>query len=111
VRGPEDRSWRKSFDTFAVFGPWLVTADEIPDPGNLDLSLTVNGALRQSANTSALIFDVPRLVEYASSTYTLYPGDVIMTGTPEGVGPVAAGDIVECFIERVGSMRVAIRGA
>ena len=76
VRGPEDRSWRKSFDTFAVIGPWLVTADEIPDPGDLDLSLTVNGSLRQSANTSALIFDVPRLVEYASSTYTLYPGDV-----------------------------------
>jgi 2-keto-4-pentenoate hydratase/2-oxohepta-3-ene-1,7-dioic acid hydratase in catechol pathway len=111
VRGPEDRSWRKSFDTFAVIGPWLVTADEIPDPGNLDLSLTVNGALRQSANTSALIFDVPRLVEYASSTYTLYPGDVIMTGTPEGVGPVVAGDIVECFIERIGNMRVPIHAA
>lgn len=111
VRGPEDRSWRKSFETFAVIGPWLVTADDIPDPGNLDLRLAVNGALRQSANTRALIFDVPRLVEYASSTYTLYPGDVIMTGTPEGVGPVAAGDVVECFIERIGSMRVPIRSA
>jgi 2,4-didehydro-3-deoxy-L-rhamnonate hydrolase len=108
VRGSEDRSWRKSFETFAVIGPWLVTADEIPDPGDLDLSLTVNGALRQSANTAALIFDVPRLVEYASATYTLYPGDVIMTGTPEGVGPVAAGDILECFIERIGTMRVPI---
>jgi 2-keto-4-pentenoate hydratase/2-oxohepta-3-ene-1,7-dioic acid hydratase in catechol pathway len=111
VRGPEDRSWRKSFDTFAVIGPWLVTADEIPDPGDLDLSLTVNGELRQSANTSALIFDVPRLVEYASSTYTLYPGDVIMTGTPEGVGPVVAGDVLECFIERIGTMRVPIHAA
>jgi 2,4-didehydro-3-deoxy-L-rhamnonate hydrolase len=111
VRGPEDRSWRKSFDTFAVIGPWLVTADEIPDPGDLDLSLTVNGELRQSANTSALIFDVPRLVEYASSTYTLYPGDVIMTGTPEGVGPVVAGDVLECFIERIGKMRVPIHAA
>jgi 2-keto-4-pentenoate hydratase/2-oxohepta-3-ene-1,7-dioic acid hydratase in catechol pathway len=111
VRGPEDRSWRKSFDTFAVIGPWLVTADEIPDPGNLDLRLTVNGSLRQSANTSALIFDVPRLVEYASSTYTLYPGDVIMTGTPEGVGPVAGGDVLECFIERIGTMRVPIYAA
>jgi 2-keto-4-pentenoate hydratase/2-oxohepta-3-ene-1,7-dioic acid hydratase in catechol pathway len=111
VRGPEDRSWRKSFDTFAVIGPWLVTADEIPDPGHLDLRLTVNGTPRQSANTSALIFDVPRLVEYASSTYTLYPGDVIMTGTPEGVGPVAAGDILECFIESIGTMRVAIHSA
>jgi 2-keto-4-pentenoate hydratase/2-oxohepta-3-ene-1,7-dioic acid hydratase in catechol pathway len=111
VRGPEDRSWRKSFDTFAVIGPWLVTADEIPDPGHLDLRLTVNGTPRQSANTSALNFDVPRLVEYASSTYTLYPGDVIMTGTPEGVGPVAAGDILECFIESIGTMRVAIHSA
>jgi 2-keto-4-pentenoate hydratase/2-oxohepta-3-ene-1,7-dioic acid hydratase in catechol pathway len=111
VRGPEDRSWRKSFDTFAVIGPWLVTADEIPDPGDLDLSLTVNGSLRQSANTSALIFDVPRLVEYASSTYTLYPGDVIMTGTPEGVGPVVAGDVLECFVERIGTMRVPIHAA
>jgi len=111
VRGPEDRSWRKSFDTFAVIGPWLVTADKIPDPGHLDLRLTVNGTPRQSANTSALIFDVPRLVEYASSTYTLYPGDVIMTGTPEGVGPVAAGDILECFIESIGTMRVAIHSA
>ena len=86
VRGPEDRSWRKSFETFAVIGPWLVTADEIPDPGKLDMRLTVNGEVRQSANTGALIFDVPRLVEYASATYRLYPGDVIMTGTPEGVG-------------------------
>jgi 2-keto-4-pentenoate hydratase/2-oxohepta-3-ene-1,7-dioic acid hydratase in catechol pathway len=111
VRGPEDRSWRKSFETFAVIGPWLVTADEIPDPGNLGLRLTVNGSLRQSANTSALIFDVPRLVEYASSTYTLYPGDVIMTGTPEGVGPVAPGDLLECYIEKIGTMRVPIRGA
>ena len=108
VRGPEDRSWRKSFETFAVIGPWLVTADEIPDPGALDLRLSVNGALRQSANTSALIFDVARLVAYASSTYTLYPGDVIMTGTPEGVSPIVAGDVVECSISRIGSMRVPI---
>jgi 2,4-didehydro-3-deoxy-L-rhamnonate hydrolase len=111
VRGPEDRSWRKSFETFAVIGPWLVTADEITDPGHLDLRLTVNGSVRQSANTSALIFDVPRLVEYASSTYTLYPGDVIMTGTPEGVGPVAGGDVLECFIEKIGIMRVPVHGA
>ena len=111
VRGREDRSWRKSFETFAVIGPWLVTADEIPDPGKLDMRLTVNGEVRQSANTGALIFDVPRLVEYASATYRLYPGDVIMTGTPEGVGPVAAGDVLECFIERIGTMRVPIHGA
>lgn len=111
VRGPEDRSWRKSFETFAVIGPWLVTADEIPDPGKLEMRLTVNGEARQSANTSALIFNVPRLVEYASSTYRLYPGDVIMTGTPEGVGPVADGDVLDCYIERIGTMRVPIHGA
>ena len=75
------------------------------------MRLTVNGAVRQSANTSALIFDVPRLVEYASATYRLYPGDVIMTGTPEGVGPVADGDVLECFIEGIGTMRVPVHAA
>ena len=108
IRGSEDRSWRKSFDTFAVLGPWVVTADEIPDPNNLDLRLTVNGKARQASNTRALIYDVFRLIEYASQAYALYPGDVIMTGTPEGVGPVEPGDVMECFVERIGSMQVAV---
>jgi 2,4-didehydro-3-deoxy-L-rhamnonate hydrolase len=108
IRGVEDRSWRKSYDTFTALGPWLVTADEIPDPGNLNFKLSVNGEVRQAANTSALIFDAPRLVEFASSAYTLYPGDIIMTGTPEGVGPVARGDVLECSIERIGIMRIQV---
>jgi 2-keto-4-pentenoate hydratase/2-oxohepta-3-ene-1,7-dioic acid hydratase in catechol pathway len=111
VRGTEDRSFRKSIDTYSVLGPYLVTADEIADPGNLDLTLTVNGEIRQRSNTRYLIFDIPRLIEYASSFYTLHPGDVIMTGTPEGVAPVQPGDTIRLEIERVGVMEVAVRGA
>ncbi|HXA93138.1 MAG TPA: fumarylacetoacetate hydrolase family protein [Steroidobacteraceae bacterium] len=111
VRGPEDRSLRKSLDGFSVLGPWLVTADEILDPNALSLRLEVNGELRQSASTCDLIFNVERLVEYASSYYTLYAGDVIFTGTPEGVGPVRPGDVMRCVIEQIGEMRVAVTGS
>lgn len=111
VRGSEDRSLRKSADSYCVLGPWLVTADEVGDPGVLDLNLWLNGELRQQSNTRELIFDVPRLIELASSFYTLYPGDIISTGTPEGVGAVAPGDQVRASIERIGSMQVAMRGA
>lgn len=111
IRGTEDRSWRKSFDSATVLGPWLVTADEVGDPGDLDLSLAVNGATRQASNTRHLIFDLPRLIEYASATYRLYPGDVILTGTPEGVGPVGPGDVMSAEVERVGRMTVAVRAA
>ena len=109
LRGPEDRSLRKSLDTFAVLGPWLTTRDEVPDPNDLRLSLDVNGESRQNASTRDLIFNVQRLVEYASSFYRLYPGDLIYTGTPEGVGPVVPGDIMTCRIDRLGSMQVAVR--
>jgi 2-keto-4-pentenoate hydratase/2-oxohepta-3-ene-1,7-dioic acid hydratase in catechol pathway len=109
IRGAEDRSWRKSFDSFAVLGPWVVTADEIPDPNALDVWLKVNGEVRQSSNTRSLIFDVDRLIEYASGAYTLYPGDVIMTGTPEGVGPVVPGDMMDCYVEGIGHMSVPVR--
>jgi 2-keto-4-pentenoate hydratase/2-oxohepta-3-ene-1,7-dioic acid hydratase in catechol pathway len=108
VRGPEDRSWRKSFDSFSVLGPWLVTAEEIADPGHLDFWIKVNGEVRQKSNTGALIFDLPKLVEYASAAYALHPGDIIMTGTPEGVGPVKPGDVMDCMIEGIGEMRVAV---
>jgi len=111
VRGTEARSFRKSIDTYTVIGPWFVTADEIAEPGNLSLELTVNGELRQRSNTSHLIFDVPRLIEYASSFYTLYPGDLIMTGTPEGVGPVRAGDTINATVAGIGSITVAVRNA
>jgi 2-keto-4-pentenoate hydratase/2-oxohepta-3-ene-1,7-dioic acid hydratase in catechol pathway len=108
IRGPEDRSWRKSFDTFSVLGPWLVTTDELRDPSRLDLAISVNGQKRQSSNTRALIFDIPKLISYASFAYRLYPGDIIMTGTPEGVGPVVPGDVMECYVEGVGRMSVNV---
>jgi 2,4-didehydro-3-deoxy-L-rhamnonate hydrolase len=108
VRGPEDRSMRKSIDTYSVLGPWLVTADEIPDPGALDLSLTVNGEPRQSSNTRNLIMGVAELIEWASSFYTLLPGDVIMTGTPDGVGPIATDDVLHARIDRIGEMTVRV---
>lgn len=108
VRGTEDRSWRKSYDTFTVLGPYLVTADEIADAGNLGLQLEVNGDRRQSSNTSALIFGIPKLIAYASAGYRLYPGDIIMTGTPEGVGPVVNGDIVTSSADGLGEMVVKV---
>ncbi len=111
VRGTEDRSFRKSVDTYSVLGPWLVGADEIPDPDKLELTLRVNGEVRQASNTSRLIFNVRKLIAWASEWYTLYPGDIIMTGTPEGVAPIADGDVMECEIERLGSMRVKVRAA
>ncbi len=108
IRGPEERSLRKSPDSYAVLGPWLVTADEVPDPGKLALKLTVNGELRQDAHTSDLILTVAQLIEWGSSFYTLHPGDVILTGTPQGVGPVRPGDVMVASIERIGSMPVQI---
>ena len=111
IRGTEDRSFRKSVDTHSVLGPWLVTADEIGDPGRLDLQIAVNGEQRQKSNTSRLILGVPELIELASSFYTLYPGDVIFTGTPEGVSPIEAGDEVVATIEQIGTMVVRVRAA
>jgi 2-keto-4-pentenoate hydratase/2-oxohepta-3-ene-1,7-dioic acid hydratase in catechol pathway len=111
IRGPEERSLRKSPDSYAVLGPWLVTADEIPDPGALDLRIAVNGEERQNSNTRAMILGVAELIEYASSFYTLRPGDVIMTGTPEGVSPIQPGDRISAFIERIGTMDVEVRAA
>jgi 2-keto-4-pentenoate hydratase/2-oxohepta-3-ene-1,7-dioic acid hydratase in catechol pathway len=109
IRGPEERSLRKSPDSYAVLGPWLVTADEIPNPGNLNLRISVNGEERQNSNTRYLILGVPDLIEYASSFYTLYPGDVIITGTPEGVSPIQPGDVITACIEKIGSMEVKVR--
>ena len=111
IRGSEDRSFRKSADTYTVLGPWLVTADEIADPGVLDLQLELNGELRQRSNTRHLILGVPQLIELASSFYTLHPGDIVLTGTPEGVSPIEPGDRVVASIEGIGSMQVAVRAA
>ncbi len=109
TRGKELLSWRKSADTYAVLGPWLTTADEVGNPNALELVLKVNGEVRQSANTSDLVYNVDKLISWASEKYTLYPGDIILTGTPEGVGPVVPGDVMHCYIQSVaeGEMRVA----
>jgi 2-keto-4-pentenoate hydratase/2-oxohepta-3-ene-1,7-dioic acid hydratase in catechol pathway len=111
IRGTEDRSFRKSPDSYSVLGPWLVTADEIPDPGNLDLSITVNGELRQKSNTNNMILGVAELIEFASSFYTLHPGDIFMTGTPEGVSQIVPGDTIVATVEKVGTMEVAVAAA
>jgi len=109
VRGPEERSLRKSIDGYSVLGPWLVTADAVKDPANLDLLLTVNGETRQKANTRDLIIDIADLIVFATSFYTLHPGDVIMTGTPEGVGPIKSGDVIDASISGIGAMQVKVR--
>jgi len=111
IRGPEERSLRKSPDSYAVLGPWLVTPDEIPNPGNLDLRISVNGEERQSSNTKFLILGVAELIEYASSFYTLFPGDVMITGTPEGVSPIQPGDVISAYVEHIGTMEVRVRAA
>ena len=111
VRGTEERSLRKAIDSYSVLGPWLVTADEIDDPDHLDFSIHVGDELRQKSNTDLLIFDCRRLIEYGSEFYTLYPGDIIMTGTPDGVGPVEPGDVMHCEVEKIGRMDVPVRAA
>lgn len=108
VRGSEDRSMRKSIDSYSVVGPWMVTADEVPDPNNLDLHLTVNGEERQRANTRDLILDVAELIEFATSYYSIDPGDLLFTGTPAGVGPVKAGDVIHAEIASIGAMSVKV---
>ena len=111
IRGSEERSLRKSLDSYTVLGPWMVTADEVGSPDALDLRLSVNGELRQQSNTQFLIKKVAELIEYASSFYTLYPGDVLMTGTPEGVAPIYPGDTIEGTISTIGTVRVGVRAA
>ncbi len=111
VSGPELQCFRKSIDTYSVLGPWLVTADEIVDPNNLDLSIRVNGELRQNSNTKYLVYDVQRLIEFGSAMYTLHPGDIIMTGTPAGVSPVKPGDLLHAYVQGVGEADVRIASA
>ena len=108
IRGPEERSLRKSPDSYCVLGPWLATPDELGDPDNLQVSLAVNGELRQDSSTSDLILGVDELIAWGSSFYTLHPGDVILTGTPQGVGPVRPGDTMLAKIERIGAMQVKV---
>lgn len=111
VRAGEDRSTRKSFDTFTPLGPVVVTLDELADPDDLGLRCEVGGQLRQDGRTRDLIYDVRTLVAYASSVMTLEPGDVILTGTPAGVGPIADGDDITVSIEGVGELTVSVSAA
>jgi acylpyruvate hydrolase len=99
----------KGADTFCPFGPWITTADEVPDPGDLRLRTWVNGELRQDSSTSDLIFGCQELVDFIAQTCTLVPGDLILTGTPSGVGMgmdpprfLESGDVVRIEIERLG---------
>jgi 2,4-diketo-3-deoxy-L-fuconate hydrolase len=108
IRGSEDRSFRKSIHSYGLVGPWLVTADEVADPGHLSFSLAVNGELRQASNTEFMILSIERQIAWASAWYPLYPGDIIMTGTCEGVSRVIPGDIMHCEIEKIGAMDVRV---
>lgn len=109
VRGKEERVMRKSYDSFCPFGPWIVTAEEVPDPANLQARLWVNDELRQDANTRDLLLDIPGMIELASRVATLLPGDIIASGTPEGVGPVRSGDRIRIVIDHVGAMELDVK--
>lgn len=108
MRGPEDRSFRKSFDTFTPIGPAIVTVDEVADSANIAFELTVNGELRQRGNSRDLIYDLPRLVELYSSVIRLEPGDLIASGTPEGVGEIRPGDAIALTIDGIGRLEMAV---
>ena len=104
----------KWFDGFAPCGPWIVTADEIDDPHNLEIKLTVNGKTRQQGNTTDMLFRIPEQIAFISSIMTLEPGDIISTGTPvgAGVGGVASlqdGDEMVCEIEGIGTLSNKVR--
>jgi 2-keto-4-pentenoate hydratase/2-oxohepta-3-ene-1,7-dioic acid hydratase in catechol pathway len=99
----KDGQWMraKGHDTFCPLGPWIVTDIE---PGALDLRTEVNGQLRQHSNTSLMIHDIGAIVEWVSAVMTLLPGDLILTGTPEGVGPIEAGDTVSITVSGIGTL-------
>lgn len=109
LRGAEERSLRKSLDGYTVLGPWLTTADEVGDPGGLTVELAIHDEVRQRGDTSRLLHGVPALLAAAAGYFTLQPGDVLMTGTPPGVGPLQRGDVVRCSIDRLGTMLVEVR--
>ena len=109
VRGGEERSLRKSIDSYAVIGPWLVTKDEVANPDSIPFKLRVNGQVRHDAHTSDLIWSCGKLIAYASTFYTLHPGDVIYTGAPAGVGPVRPGDVLTAECEVIGGFETRVR--
>ncbi len=95
----------KSLDTFGPIGPVLVLPEDLGDPQNLGISCRVNGKTVQKSNTGMMIFPVPRILAFVSMNFTLMPGDIILTGTPSGVGPLSEGDVVEVEIEKIGVLR------
>jgi 2-keto-4-pentenoate hydratase/2-oxohepta-3-ene-1,7-dioic acid hydratase in catechol pathway len=113
MRGGEDRSVRKSFDTFTPIGPTITARQDVPPLDELELRLWVNGSLRQRADLKDLIWDTARLISYASTVMTLLPGDVVTTGTPEGVGAVRDGDRIEVEVTGLDRLTVTVsdRGA
>ncbi len=111
MQGKEFPSFGKSFDSYGVIGPWLVTADEIPDPSVMNFDLKVNGVSRQKDTVGNLALDVANLIEHAASIMTLHPGDVIFSGTPPmSIGPVVPGDVMHAQMDLIGEMTVAVRG-
>jgi len=111
MQGKEFPSFGKSFDSYGVIGPWMVTADEIPDPSAMSFVLKVNDTVRQKDSISRLVLDVPALIEHTASVMTLYPGDVIFSGTPpKSVGPVQPGDVMHARMDLIGEMSVVVRG-
>ncbi|MBU9723195.1 MULTISPECIES: fumarylacetoacetate hydrolase family protein [Bacillaceae] len=104
----EERCLRKSFDTFTPMGPWIVTSDEIGDPQDLEMSLFVNDEKRQKVNTRNMIVSIAEQLEIFSHIMTLEPGDVVATGTPDGVGPLKDGDIVTIYIEKIGTFKNSV---
>lgn len=108
VRSPADRSRRKSYDTFSPLGPWIRTTEDGFDGSGLDIVLTVDGEVRQQVNTRDLIVDVAGIVSYASSIMTLMPGDIIFTGAPPGVGPIASGEVLDSSISGIGHLVVPV---
>jgi 5-oxopent-3-ene-1,2,5-tricarboxylate decarboxylase / 2-hydroxyhepta-2,4-diene-1,7-dioate isomerase len=95
----------KSIDTFCPIGPCLLTADEINGQPELDIGMKVNGEIRQQDNTRSLLFKIPKLIAFISQYMTLEPGDIIATGTPEGMKPVKPGDVMEVTIDKIGTLR------
>lgn len=107
----------KSFDTHGPIGPWIITADEVRNPQDLDMRCYVNGDLRQSSNTRLMVHSIAAQIEYLTTAFTLEPGDLIATGTPEGVGVgmnpqqfLQGGDVVRCEIEGIGAIENRVAG-
>jgi 2-keto-4-pentenoate hydratase/2-oxohepta-3-ene-1,7-dioic acid hydratase in catechol pathway len=98
----------KSFDTFGPIGPQVVLAQDLPDPQNLDICCRLNGTTVQEGNTCQMIFQIPEIIAFVSRNFTLMPGDIILTGTPSGVGPLSHGDMVEVEIEGIGVLKNSV---